>query len=77
MTNSLKNQKQLDEIKAKTVMQAQSLLTHQIDIASRIAQYLGESTSESEKLLENLMELGQEKSKHSGEGNSPWIKTYT
>ncbi len=77
MTNSLKNKKQLDEIRAKTVMQAQNLLTHQIDIAGQIAQFLGESTSESEKLLENLMELGQEKSKDNDEGRNPWIKTYT
>ena len=77
MTNSLKNKKQLDEIRAKTVMQAQSLLTHQIDIAGQIAQFLGESTAESEKLLENLIELGQEKLKNNDEGKRPWITTYT
>ena len=77
MTNSMKNKKQLDEIKAKTVMQARNLLNHQISIAGQIAQFLGESTAENEKLLESLMQLGQEKIKDDNDNNKPWTKTYT
>jgi transcriptional regulator with PAS, ATPase and Fis domain len=77
MTNSMKNKKQLDEIRAKTVIQARNLLNHQISIAGQIAQFLGESTAENEKLLENLMQLGQEKLNKNNDNNKPWTKTYT
>ena len=77
MTNSMKNKKQLDEIRAKTVIQAKNLLDHQISIAGQIAQFLGESTAENEKLLESLMQLGQEKQDNNNDNNRPWTKTST
>ncbi len=76
MTNSMKNKKQLDEIKAKTVIQARNLLNHQMSIAGQIAQFLGESAAENEKLLENLTQLVQEEPDNDS-GGKPWTKTYT
>ncbi len=38
-------------------MQARELLQHQVEMAQTIAKYLGESTGQSEALLERLMTL--------------------
>jgi len=60
LTSSLLNKKQLDVLRARTVQQARDLLSHQIEIAGKIAQFLGESTAEGEKLLENLVKMAQD-----------------
>jgi len=60
MTKNLMNKKKLDDLRAETLSQAQNLLKHQVDIARQIAQFLGQSTAESETLLENLMQMVQD-----------------
>lgn len=78
LTSSLMNQKQLDALRAHTVQQAQDLLTHQIEIAGRIAQFLGESSAQGEKLLDNLVRLAREDSARTDEGKGKWLRnTYT
>ncbi len=57
ITNLRENQKQLDALRRQTVQQARELLDHQVSMAQRIAEYLGESTAQGEQLLEQLMEI--------------------
>ncbi len=78
LTGSLMNKKQLDVLRARTVQQARDLLAHQIDIAGKIAQFLGESSAEGEKLLENLVKLAQENPTGGDDRKDSWLKdTYT
>jgi len=78
LTSSLLNKKQLDVLRARTVQQARDLLTHQIEIAGKIAQFLGESTAEGEKLLENLVKVAQENPTGGDDRKNSWLKdTYT
>ncbi len=65
ITSSQLNQKKLDSLRAQTILQAQDLLKHQIEMARQIAGFLGESTAQGEQLVENLMKLAQdEPSRH-------------
>lgn len=57
ITNLEVNQKRLDEIKTQTVRQASELLEHQIDMAQRMAKFLGEYTARGEELVKNLMKV--------------------
>ncbi len=79
LTSSLMDKKQLDVLRARTVQQARDLLAHQIDIAGKIARFLGESTAEGEKLLENLVKMAQDNPTGGEERKgSSWLKdTYT
>ncbi len=82
ITKNVSDQTELDEIKAKTIKQAQELLNHQIDMAQNIAKLLGESSAKGEELVENLMKLSQDEEKKSITGdnskNKNWIwDTYT
>ncbi len=78
LTAGLKNERTLDALRASTVQQARDLLAHQIDIAGQIARFLGDSTAQGEKLLENLVKLAQKKPGTSDEGKSSWLQdTYT
>ncbi|MBT3278738.1 MAG: PAS domain-containing protein [Phycisphaerales bacterium] len=47
----------LDELRKQTVLQAQQLMDHQIQLAQRIAAMLGESTAQGEELLNTLLQL--------------------
>ncbi|HZK28884.1 MAG TPA: [Fe-Fe] hydrogenase large subunit C-terminal domain-containing protein, partial [Clostridia bacterium] len=53
---------QMGLIREQTVNQAKELLHHQIEFAQNIAQYLGESTAESEALVKRMIDLYEEKS---------------
>lgn len=58
-----RDQKQkLDQLRSQTVAQAQELLDHQIRMAQSMAKFLGESTAQSEGLLEKLMLLAADES---------------
>ena len=48
-------------IREQTGNQAKELLHHQIEVAQNIAQYLGESTAESEALVKRMIDLYEEK----------------
>ncbi|NLA70882.1 MAG: 4Fe-4S binding protein [Clostridiaceae bacterium] len=52
---------QMGLIREQTVNQAKELLHHQIEFAQNIAQYLGESTAESEALVKRMIDLYEEK----------------
>ena len=61
MTNSLLNKQKLDNLRSETLKQAQDLLNHQVEMAGKIAKFLGESTAQGEKLLDNLMGMARDK----------------
>ncbi len=52
---------QMELIREQTVNQAKELLEHQIEFAQSMAQYLGESTAESEALVKRMIDLYEEK----------------
>ena len=60
VTNHRASQQKLDHLRSQTVIQARELLEHQIEMAQRLAQFLGESTARGESLVENLMLLTDE-----------------
>jgi len=69
ITNSQASQTKLNELRAKTIMQARELMEHQISMAQKIGQFLGESTAQGEALVENLMQLAGEESETTGKTN--------
>lgn len=80
VTHSRASQLQLDQLRAKTVLQARELLEQQIKMAETIAVCLGENTARSEALLDKLMVLavGEQDKSEEPRRNSQWVKdTYT
>ncbi len=57
ITQTEESRKRLTSLKAITALQARELLEHQIEMAQKIAAYLGESTAQGEALVEKLLEL--------------------
>lgn len=51
---------QMSLLREQTVNQAKELLEHQLDFAQNLAQYLGESTAESEALVKRMIDLFDE-----------------
>ncbi|MCE5240931.1 4Fe-4S binding protein [bacterium] len=78
VTSTHDSQKKLTELRAQTLTQARELLEHQLSMAQKMAQFLGESTAQGEQLVEHLVELtGEDEEKRSAEG-SDWLwDTYT
>ncbi|HHX39245.1 MAG TPA: 4Fe-4S dicluster domain-containing protein [Armatimonadetes bacterium] len=80
ITRTQADREKLDRLRTQTVAQAQQLLQHQVEMAQTIAGFLGESTAQSETLLERLMLLagGSREADDGGKGNTDWIAdTYT
>jgi PAS domain S-box-containing protein len=78
ITNSRANQEKLDQLRAKTVLQARELLDHQIRMAENLARFLGESTAKGEDLVEKLMLLTEENTDPTSKKNATWLRdTYT
>jgi len=77
LTRTVNSKRQYDRLQTQTLEQARSLLRHQVDMAGKIAEYLGQSTAESEKLLVNLMQIAQNASPQD-KGSAGWLNdTYT
>jgi PAS domain S-box-containing protein len=74
ITNSQANERQLGELRQQTVKQARELLEHQIRMAQQMAQALGESTAQGERLVDNLLHLAGEDANTPREDGSglPW-----
>ena len=62
ITNSQLNKEKLDQLRAQTISQARELFDNQLDMAQKIAQFLGESTAKGERLVANLMQLAEDES---------------
>jgi uncharacterized Fe-S cluster-containing protein len=59
ITKNINDKTSLDELRQKTLEQAQELRKHQMDMAADIANLLGKNTAHSEILLENLIKFTQ------------------
>jgi hypothetical protein len=57
ITHHRASQQKLDHLHSQTVIQARELLDHQIEMAQRLPQFLGENTARGEDLVEKLMLL--------------------
>lgn len=68
LTNMTKNKDKYDQLQSQTLEQAQTLLRHQTEMAGKIAEYLGSSAAQSEKLLVNLMRIAEGKQLNDGQG---------
>lgn len=71
ITKNMADSDKLDELKQQTIFQAQELLNHQIEMAQKIAKYLGESAAKGEELVENLMRFSEDKTKK--RNSSEWL----
>ncbi|MBU1370782.1 MAG: 4Fe-4S binding protein [Bacteroidetes bacterium] len=56
VTDLQNKSEKLQEVKAETVIQAQSLLDHQVSMAQELARFLGEHTAKGEVLLNKLID---------------------
>lgn len=76
VTKTNTDREQLDKLRAQTVIQARELLEHQIGMAQTIAKFLGQSTAQSESLLEKLMLIAGDESDSDSDGKfgMEWIK---
>ena len=59
VTRNKRDLEELDDMKRNTIMQAQDLLGHQIEMAQSLAKFLGENTAKGEALVENLLKITQ------------------
>jgi PAS domain S-box-containing protein len=78
ISKSMTDKNKLDSLRAKTLMQAQDLLDHQINMAQELAKFLGESTARGEELVENLFKLTEDEEKTNRAQKENWVwKTYS
>jgi uncharacterized Fe-S cluster-containing protein len=56
ITNLQMNSEKLKEIKSETLLKANEIITHQIEMAQELAKFLGEHTSKGEVLLNQLIQ---------------------
>ena len=78
ITKNLADIEELDKLKEKTIVKAQQLMDHQIDMAQQLARLLGENTAKGEELVENLIQITSgENIKKSGSGKDWLWNTYT
>ncbi len=63
ITRSDDSERRLEKLRADTVTQAQELLDHQVAMAQKMAQFLGESAAHGEDLVRKLLSLAEEKAK--------------
>jgi PAS domain-containing protein len=74
ITKNISDAEKLDSFRKKTIQQARELLDHQVEMAQQLAKLLGENTAKGQALVENLLELTQDKQKK----NKNWLRdTYT
>ncbi|MBI9072528.1 MAG: 4Fe-4S binding protein [Melioribacteraceae bacterium] len=57
ITKNVTDKRKLQNLKAHTIMQAQELLDHQIEMSQKMAKLLGESTAQSELLVDNIIKI--------------------
>jgi iron only hydrogenase large subunit-like protein/uncharacterized Fe-S cluster-containing protein len=77
ITGSRVNQERLDQLRSQTVLQARELLEHQIQMAEKLARFLGESTAKGEDLVEKLMLLTEDNADPTANKSHTWRDTYT
>ena len=75
VTHHQASQQKLDHLRAQTVIQARELLEHQIEMAQRLAQFLGENTAKGEDLVEKLMLLAGEGGESNGKPRGQTVRS--
>lgn len=73
ITKNTKDNQKLDDLKQKTIIQAQELLEHQVKMAQKLAMYLGESTAKGEELVDNLMKYTKDEQVNNKINNNRWL----
>lgn len=61
ITNIQQNETKLSNLKTETIIQAQELMEHQIQMAQQMAQFLGKNTAKGEALMRNLIKVIDDK----------------
>lgn len=74
LTRAVKHKRKYDQLQAQTLEQARTLLRHQVEMAGKIAEYLGQSTAAGEKLLVNLMQIAQDTPTPEKQESAGWLK---
>jgi len=72
-TKEIKNKKRLDTIKSTAIKQAHELLEHQIEVAQKMTNYLGESTAKGEKLVKKLIEITKKENDSENDELEEWL----
>ena len=72
-----KANEQLDELKKETIFKAQELMDHQVEMAQKMAKFLGESTAKGEELVEKLLKLTEDDTAQKSGGKNWLWDTYT
>ncbi len=57
ITNVISNKEKMDSLKRETILKATDLLDHQILMSQKIAKLLGDTTAQSEELINNLLKI--------------------
>jgi PAS domain S-box-containing protein len=75
ITHSRASQEQLSKLRAQTLIQAQELLDHQLAMAQKVTQFLGESAAQGEVLVEHLRQLAtDEDGRSGGREEKQWLR---
>lgn len=72
ITRSDDSERRLEKLRADTVAQAQELLDHQVAMAQKMAQFLGENAARGEDLVRKLLNMAEEKAKDGRSPSSPF-----
>ena len=72
-TKEIENKERLDTIKSTAIKQAHELLEHQIEVAQKMTNYLGESTAKGEKLVKKLIEITKKENDNDTDELEDWL----
>lgn len=77
ITKNITDTEKLEQLKSQTILQAQELLEHQIEMAQKLAKFLGESTAKGEAIVDNLLKLNESESRQDNTEKKPIWNMYT
>ncbi|HMA69712.1 MAG TPA: [Fe-Fe] hydrogenase large subunit C-terminal domain-containing protein [Candidatus Mcinerneyibacterium sp.] len=72
-TKEIENKERLNTIKSTAIKQAHELLEHQIEVAQKMTNYLGESTAKGEKLVKKLIEITKKENDRESDKLEEWL----
>lgn len=73
ITKKIASDEKFTKLKQQTIIQAQELLSHQVEMAQQIAKFLGESSAKGEILVENLLKYAQEENSNNDKNKKNWL----
>lgn len=77
ITKNISDTEKLEQLKSQTIHQAQELLEHQIEMAQKLARFLGESTAKGEAIVDNLLKLNDSESRQENSNTTHIWNMYT